>query len=727
MALTATHSPGGHHPWLAEFEKAPVEAFGELLSGYAKIFPYDRADAPDAARMLFGPLPADDPLLVALDHAATSWLEQRREGPLPGERPKLQRAIREICEAFEIIALLGLADAATDLRRRFVVWNEWVARLVLSPARDARAEYWRSLALTQPLVAGASRGAEAHGLEPLWYRLCRAAGGLLPKRYLDIGLLGLRRLRESESGSEVPWVGGLAQWALAQDPSESEFKAEWLALKALYPRSPQRWRALVARLLSTATFAHVEPPAWWGFDTDFAQLKREINPTHRASLQSPLPAEAHSLIARFGEPFVNIEPRINALFERHRRFVSQTGDAQYFVRAIDAVGRALIGRAGDAPHARAGKAQLLAREGLSWKPYDTILWSLWRDALAADGLIEAAELVAWEKLHRVPTDPEGYNQLAGLLARQPKRRDEAEALFRHMIVLFPQNVHTRNRLAELLIVEDRISEAIAVFDGIFRAGMEDAVSYALRARLYSHEGKNELARDAVRKGLELDPTDFGLLNWQQRLDHDEPLPLKTAALDEPLPSPPAAHEFQPDPVLEGILRSGNVRRLRFRLESPTDKASEAAALAELRQILQEDPTFAYAEILAARHGAWDGESSTLPSFAAAFEEALRAEDRAKLEQLAQLQPRLQALILVARAVLGDADAALEVEAWLRAEPVTGEAPAVSTLRAGLRPILRVIEGGLSPREAFASHRETVVTTLHDANEASLDEDTLLAA
>jgi hypothetical protein len=38
-----------------------------------------------------------------------------------------------------------------------------------------------------------------------------------------------------------------------------------------------------------------------------------------------------------------------------------------------------------------------------------------------------------------------------------------------------------------------------------------------------------------------------------------------------------------------------------------------------------------------------------------------------------------------------------------------------------------IKGGLSPGEAFVSLQQTVVTTLHDANEASLDEDMLLAA
>jgi hypothetical protein len=141
----------------------------------------------------------------------------------------------------------------------------------------------------------------------------------------------------------------------------------------------------------------------------------------------------------------------------------------------------------------------------------------------------------------------------------------------------------------------------------------------------------------------------------------------------------------------------------------------------------EDPTFAYAEVLAARQGIWQVQSTTLPSLAAAFEDALRAEDRAKLEQLAQQQPRLNALVLVARAVLGDADAAREIEEWVRAEPPVDEPAVARVLRIGLRPILQVIDGGPSAPETFVSHRETIVTLLHDANEASIDEDLPLAA
>jgi hypothetical protein len=176
MSAPSERMTPSRHPWLTRFENAPEQSFGDLLAGYADIHPYERADAPDAARMLFGPLDPGDKARCVLGPAVLTWLEKRRKEPLPAARPKLQRRVREICEALEIIALLDVADAAVELRRRFIIWNDWVARLVLSSARDARAEYWRMLALTQPLVAKAAPDTDANGLAPLWQRICCEAG-----------------------------------------------------------------------------------------------------------------------------------------------------------------------------------------------------------------------------------------------------------------------------------------------------------------------------------------------------------------------------------------------------------------------------------------------------------------------------------------------------------------------------------------------------------------------
>lgn len=66
MKRAAMDSPLQRHPWLKAVEATPFEAVRDLLAGYALVFPYTRADAPDAARMLFGPLPPDDPARHAL-------------------------------------------------------------------------------------------------------------------------------------------------------------------------------------------------------------------------------------------------------------------------------------------------------------------------------------------------------------------------------------------------------------------------------------------------------------------------------------------------------------------------------------------------------------------------------------------------------------------------------------------------------------------------------------
>ena len=230
--------------------------------------PYHRADAPDAARMLFGPLPTDDPIRAKLGPAILAWLDLRRRATPPTEHPRLQRWVREVCDAFEIVSALDVAEAAVALRRGFIVWNEWAARFVLTPARDIRAAYWRMLALAQPLLRRVAPDIDPVGLMPLWLTVCRQAGGSLPKHYRAIGLLGQRRMPETAPIGDAPWVAGLAHWALARRPSDAEFLAQWRALKPLYPRTAARWRKLVGDLLSTPELrrAGIEPPAWWSGD-----------------------------------------------------------------------------------------------------------------------------------------------------------------------------------------------------------------------------------------------------------------------------------------------------------------------------------------------------------------------------------------------------------------------------------------------------------------------------
>ena len=753
MEMTATREPPPRHPWLEEFARAPEAAFGDLLAGYAKIHPYGRADPPDAARMLFGPLPPNDPVRQKLGPAILGWLGQRRREAPPADRPRLQHWVAEICEAFEIVSFLEVADAAAELRQRFVVWNEWTAEFSLSPARDAHAEYWRMLALTQPLLSQAAATDDPAGLAPLWLEICRQAGGALPKRYLGIGLLGLRRLPDSSAGSEAPWVAGLAHWAMARNPPDAAFQAEWRALKPLYPRTAERWRQLVGRLLATKAFQNrgIDAPAWWRGDPDFTPMTREDYRVKGEPLRSPGPEACNTVIQRLGDPWERVEGSIDGLMQGHRRFLSATGDSQFFVRAIHALGTALIERGGDEPHARTRKAQALAREGIGWQPYDRHLWSLWRDALAADGALDAAERVGWEAIRRdlddvdarnqlatllaerlgrpveadallrdtiaaVPQDVFARTQLATLLAERLGRPADAEALLRDTIAAFPQNPFARTQLAELLIAVDRVPEAEAVTEAAFAAQAVDAATYALRARLQSHRGLTQDAAATLREGLGRFPSSAVLRNYEGVLANGRPLRLQSAAqhrLVTPTPPPPQAAPPD-DPAMADLLRYGRLRQLRSGTDS-ADPAIRQAALDEVQAILRDDPTFAYAELLAARHGLWQAKAGTLPSFAAAFEQALREEDRASLEDLAKRQPRLAALTLVARAVLGDAPAAWLVHALLTAPPTNDDPRILSLLRTGLKTYLVAA----SVPQAFQDNSAAIRRRLYDVNEALL--------
>jgi tetratricopeptide (TPR) repeat protein len=728
MAPAPLRAEDSRHPWLKEFEQSPAKAFGDLLSGYARVHPYERADAPDAARMLFGPLAPDDPAWQALGPAILAWLQERRREPLSVNPHRLRRHVREICEAFEIVALLSVAHAAVELRRGFVTWNEWVTRLVLSPSRDARAEYWRMLALTQPLVADTS-SVEPHGLAPFWLKLCSESGGRLPSRYLTIGLLGLRRLPGPPlDGTETPWLAGLAHWALAQNPSTEAFLAEWRPLKQLYPRAPTRWRRYVAGVLTAKPFqdAGIEPPAWWDADPDFRPMGDVAS---AMVLPFPPKEEREQLLEAIQQEvkLSTLRPQINRIISKHRFYAETSGDPYFLVRTFTNIGMRLIQHGSDARAERAVAAQELAKEALQWEPYNVFAWSLWRDALAEAGAVEAAELVGWEFVRRVPDDPQTRIELADFLARRPDRRDEAEAVYRETIQRFPDDRYARTQLAELLIATDRLADAGAVIAEAIESKAFNEVTFAIQARLRSHAGDEEGARKAIVEGLRFDADDSFLRHFKDLLNGGRELPLVSRAFSGSYPAATSAVTVDPspDPFLASAIERGRARRLRFRLDGPSDEL-RSAGRAEVESWLKDNPTFAYAELLAVRQHVWDVEDSTLPPMAVAFEAALASEDRERLQALAGRVPRLEALTLAARAVLGDEEAAMSIEGWLRSGPERSEEPAVTALRTLMRPVLRVIDGGKSAAVAIAECHTTVVHALHDANEATLG-DALLAA
>lgn len=131
------------HPWLEVLEVSPAQAVADLMAGYAAVFPYTRADAPDVARMLVGHLPADDPARKAMATGLFSWLEEKRVEALPAAPARLQDFVRQVSEAFEIISLVGLVELVPKLSDP--TWLEWAEKL---NSRNAHVKYLRLISLT---------------------------------------------------------------------------------------------------------------------------------------------------------------------------------------------------------------------------------------------------------------------------------------------------------------------------------------------------------------------------------------------------------------------------------------------------------------------------------------------------------------------------------------------------------------------------------------------------
>lgn len=683
MGLASGIAEGARLPWIAVFEADPETFYDRFIRGYAEVPPYERADAPDAARMLFGPLVAEDPARAQLGDAIIAWLNARRREPIPADRRKRGRLIREISESFEIIRALEPGEAALWVHDNRIRLMDWTSRLVESPARDARAAFLLTLAVTQPVVDG-------EDLTRLWMDICREAGGVLPAEYLDVGLMGLRRLSKMEhQTAEAPWLAGLAQWALVREPSDQKFAAEWLALKRVYPRQPGQWRKEIAALLRTKQYrdAEIEPPAWWACDPEMAVMSRP-NAKLTDGYRSPMPDDCKALIERLqSTPYGEVAPAIETFMQAHVRFARATGINQHLIAAVHQLGTALVVTRNETACVQ---AEELARMALHWQPFNVLLWTLWADALEARGAVMASEIVRREHVGRVPF-----------------------------------NVDARTQLAEMLIALDQCEEARTVVDRCFAEGLVDEATHALRVRLTAHLDGIRAARDVAALAVEELPESQVLAHYSEQLGREEKPTLIAVRYQKNPPKPVSealtASSDADSRTVVGFRELASARALGDRLMFGHDET----AIAEVRELLAEEPDFAYAQLLAVRAGIWADDSAELACVPAAFERALADEDAQVLTRLAERVPKLEALTMVARVLFGDVDAQDRIADWL-AETQTDEPGPI----ADMRPRLRVMLGGATEADAVAAglsvQREKVLTVLRRVNEAMIGSDLIAA-
>ncbi|MGH6848780.1 MAG: hypothetical protein ACREC0_15515 [Methylocella sp.] len=610
------------------------------------------------------------------------------------------------------------------------------------------------------------------------------------------------------------------------------------------------WPKQLQRELAESVKENVDPKIAGIFLSGLG-IALEPNSNAPARARSPSRQNLENLLSQLAnQSFNTIQSRVMDFCQKHSAYAEHSGYALILLSAFGQIGEAILRMSAKDRQQGAGLVRELACTALRWEPWNGYFWVLWARAFLAQGAIEAAELLYWDTIRRIPSNAHARNQLVMLLQRLEGRMWEAIELARESAALFPRDEAMQNVLANVLLNSGDPANYKEAIDLLIRSlnrtpdydahknllgatlaedfatnssareyyreivaqlpnnpkllgkigqvmfaqasGLDSAESFfcasvarfdtnaALRNQLAGvlvANGATEKRDEAIRILKETavsNPTDHYSRNHLAETlavsgDPDERKEaigiLQATTQDEltdnnysrellakltggaPVPSQgaeaPVSKSLIDEPEEDLLVIEANTRleqhlptelsnlarmsRLRFRLAHSQGEIKGAAieelretlnvdpTIEEVRERLNTDPTFAYAQLLAVQQGLWAADSSTLPTFPAAFELALRDEDIAALARLAKQYPRLEALTLVARAVFGDADAVRLVQPTLDS-PDNAKAGIEKMLRERVGPILFVIVGGRLAATSLEESRKRAIAELSKINE-----------
>lgn len=332
---------------------------------------------------------------------------------------------------------------------------------------------------------------------------------------------------------------------------------------------------------------------------------------------------------------------------------------------------------------------------------DAISWSQWAKAFAASGsktAINQAVQILREAISKFHEHPSIRNHLAKLLVSTGAREDRKEALelLRETMKIAPEDIYARFQLAEALALSGDPAERQEAINLLEKAMSMDArkqyIKELFELILRTPEGTPITTKVTAEDSIEVsEDEELGEIA-EENIDPAELIPAD-------------------------VVKLGTARRLRFKIENGLE-SEKKAALQEVHDLFRDAP-FAYAKLLAIRQGIWSPEQAT-PIFAFAFERALRDRDEQSLENLSERFPRLAALSIVAKAILGDSASAAKIANLISADEKALH-PAARALRRRMWPHLTVIKGGASVENILMENRDEVLEALYDANEAALYE------
>lgn len=696
MSLIEILSARPDHPWLSAFQDDPNERFDRIVRGVELIRPYGRADALTVIPSLFSPLELADPLSGLLDNAAKDWILRWRQKS-PDERVAygFRRYVRDAVTALRLVQLVNLTGTRSMLRDHFLDYLRWVDPLVITSSLDPRAAFWFALAEEQ---------VDQQFLF-LWLRICREVGdNVLPPHYLNIGLLGLRRLPLEEEDRLQRVATGIATWAAGlgdDDGSRRKFQQQIRVLRWLFTQ-PNRadWHKLLEPILSS--YRDKPFTTWWADELNIGSLR---NRRVSRRITEPNPHEVDQVLTDLRRGGVEaIHGRINALIDTRERWAEATGDVHHLTLSASRIARDLVGPDPDF-------ALNVTRRALAWAPNNPYLWNLWGRSLAALGQADFAEAVFWEAVRRFPDNAPSHLELGRLLAGIG-RTHEALALMRETLHRFPENVQSYAEFARVLAAEGDIGSAIAVLEEFDASNSDNKVIIYLLGQQYVSRGDTDKAMlllqrleqiGAVRQHAEL----RSVIERAERGEH-VPLPhYKYGSGVESVRQPRAISESFRELRRDAAITSADFGlKPGVRNQIPASRREEL--LAHLRLVVDENKDYPYANLVwFVRGEATDNErEDMLTRFPKLLElhlmAAVRRSDSEAISRLLEEYPEHSVLLWIAQHTIDGAmqNNGAKLLRWLRAPAPSADDLVGPYLHRELRRVLLQLD--IDPADATAS-------------------------
>lgn len=340
-----------------------------------------------------------------------------------------------------------------------------------------------------------------------------------------------------------------------------------------------------------------------------------------------------------------------------------------------------------------------------------------------------------EFFRSIDRDEEWLSAVGLMIASKSSNADLTEKVFDALTVLFPTSTQIANLYAKVIAQkasEEALSRAIDVCKHTITA-MGDNLDSRVQLITYlilkgdeasTEEAKQEL--DQVENEPEASPD---VEKLRQLLSPTEPREQIAASLLRI--SAPDMRELDdtnllpqlPEATLtrltlpSAIALSGELRQREFTVRRALTR-NLAAAQKRLKDIIAENPTFAYARLLAERHADWIKSNFDLKTFAIAFERALRSNDKALLVYLSSKHPKLEALCLVARSLCGDEKSFDQISATISSLREKKFPPLV-TLERIVAPMILESTGPINFAAFPKAKQDQIRQVLYSANEATL--------